>query len=399
MNNTEKFLERFEKNSNIPRHIISKYPNIFPYKKKQDFEFFSELVKDLANFFNNREEICTKEEVKVLEKISYSNTIEIPNKNTIFARPDGFWNEYFQMIEINIGNSIGGLLAIDKLGQYYSSITENIEFNSIVEGLFHMWKPYNDQKNPIILHRNIGEHERYERQNIELVSLLKERGLNIEFSDTKKLYQQLKNNELKPSLLVTRQDILDNKESHDLIFKFEDLAKQKGFRLFCDNRNIDILNSKVLLALFREYMQSKYIVPSFWLGNVATKSLDKFRLRIESIISDKNKFMIKKDCSYQGKDVFFGDECSDAEWEKLINNAINDGVWIAQFVQSGQSFIFYDTKGSSEKEYPAVVSPYYFSGKANAVALRYRLSEQSKVCSMPGSSKTVFGMLGFKNAN
>lgn len=399
MNNMDQALEKFEKNSNIPRSIISKCPNVFLIEKRQELDFFSQLIHDISGFFNNREKICTQEEIQILEKISYSDIIEIPNKHSIFARPDGFWNDHFQIIEINIGNSIGGLLAIDKLSQYYNSITDRVEFDSIVEGLFHMWKPYDDKINPIILHRILGDHERYEKQNIELVSLLKKRGLNIEFADTKVLYQQLIDNELKASLLVTRQDILDNKESHDLIFEFEDLAKHKGFQLFCDNRNIDILNSKVLLALFKEYTQSKHIVPSFWLGNTLTKDIDKFQLRIKDIINNRNKFMIKKDCSYQGKDVFFGDECSDNEWKRLITEAIADGTWVVQVIQSGHDFIFYNTKDNSEKQYPAVVSPYYFSGKVNAVALRYRLSEQSKVCSMPGSSKTVFGMLGFKNAN
>ncbi|MEZ4815046.1 MAG: hypothetical protein R3A80_07555 [Bdellovibrionota bacterium] len=397
----DKAYSNFTEISKIPLTAISHLPVTWALEKKEQFFVaLKDTLNGLAALYNSRNEVLTPAELMFLKQLTTKLTIDAPKVDSYIARPDGFCldDDTYKLIEMNYGNSMGGILALNYLQELYNQLDATQDCGSLAQSLVNLWQPFSgNTKKKIITHRNCGRYERYEQQNIVLCEILKKRGLNISFMDLKELYKEIQSGALSPGLTVSRQDILDDEESASLILEFEEYASQNGISAFNPIKQTDIFNSKVLLALYSEYSRPAAVVDSFWLGNASTAAQEKFVRRMALLEQERDTFVIKRDFSYQGKHVVFGDESTIGEWKRLLLQAVQDGCWIAQRVQHGHRFQLKKINEPNH-DYPAIVSPFIFGHEVAGVTLRYRTSELSKTCVLPNNSKTVLGMIGFRHA-
>lgn len=394
---SSKILKRLEEFTGLNSESLFDSPIIISSNYKQSFHTdVVNIVLFLKEFFNKRHQYLLDSEIKVLSAISNIEKISGLEKSNVFGRPDGFLTSSgFKIIELNLGPSIGGLLAISSLQSFWrKEFKESLDFLNLFDELAFFLK-YLAKEEKIFAYR-IQENRfaNYEAQNVKIEKEMRDRGVDYNFSYLSDLKIKLQNEKITGYFLRRHEPEIGDLSDRE-IREFEEKSNEYGItNIFYPRKIFDILDSKILLSFFSEYENPSNVVWSRWLGNSTTNSDQKFIQRTKILIENKNNFVLKRDASFFGKHIIFGDEIdSNEEWVILVKNCIKDGNWIFQEIQSG-----IDLRDVNNKiPLKGVVSPFIFGEKLGGIAVRLRLDEKRKNLVMPHNSKTLITIAGFNN--
>lgn len=390
--------------SNIIAGMPSEYVATDAFKTSHDVwngfvPTIHNIFHTMRDLFNHRQKLLLTEELNAIASSCPLAHLPPLAPEQIFCRPDGFlYQEGYKVIEMNAGPSLGGLQATDAVQKHFrATFHGNYEFGQLIETLKRYLQSFNLAEHPIVSHRLLGGWPRYEDQNRELAIEIKRAGLNYQFMDSTDLLRQLLGGALSPSIILRRHEPDEPFDAVDTVLRqIETVAESRNIPVLCARNKTDIFDSKVFLAFASEYTEHQNIVYSRWIGNRDTAHLTKFKNRIETVLQERTRLVMKRDFSCQGLQVVFGDEVeSDSVWTKLVNQAIFDGNWIFQRVEQGHPLtpIQMQSNGHTQSQI-AVVSPFIFGSALGGIAIRLRLNEKKKTVVMPNNSATTVSVLG-----
>ncbi len=399
--NPESILTELESITGTKREYLLERPVVVSERTRESFHSgVIQTVMGLVAFYNERKLRLLPEETQALQSICRLESLPALEMSDIFGRPDGFLTQDgFKVIEMNLGPSIGGLIAIDILQKYWLKKTnDQFDFGRLCDSLAACLSEKVANSNvPIIAYRiHDPRFARYEFQNTVLEEILKRCGLNFRFLFLSELYSVIGAG-TNPSLLLRRHEP-ETGDPHDVALReFERYAADRKLDMLCPREIFDVLDSKLFLAFFSEYCKPTGVVLSRWVGSSELIKIDKFKDRFTFLKENRKQYVLKRDASFFGMHVIFGDEVdSQSEWEMILNNALADGNWIFQEIQTGVALeTEMDVAGSKGPLY-GVMSPYIFGSKFGGIAVRVRLDEAHKNCVMPHNSKTLISIAGFR---
>ena len=124
-------LKTFEEISGTPREVISLCP-LYVNFTEDPHQTSRNVLDSLSKIIRT---LLTSEDpfVKAYAVSNFSNSFDYQNeKSTIIARPDGIFKDgKFKCIEMNVSPSVGGLLIVSQLQQFYTNSKQAT--NSVVK--------------------------------------------------------------------------------------------------------------------------------------------------------------------------------------------------------------------------------------------------------------------------
>lgn len=365
-----------DNSTGIPNEFLSKFEKTINSKSK--FEDILNLVyKKILKLLEERKSIMSKKELTYIDAIlGELNTSQYSVKN-IIARPDGVVSkDGFKLFELNTTTSIGGTLVFSKILDYVGS--------SMLSPLGAQTKflrtNYPERK---IINWRLSNRDDYAEEEIEISKILN-KNLNVKFEGIRSDEDFLKkfSKEHSDYLFYRTISTSESRLKREEIYKIESHISSECNLLPASLS--DVLSSKIFFAIASKYIQCEFLAESYWINRTTSQ------VEINHYIKNKNLYIIKKDLSYQGKDVAVGREMSLGEWRSHVSDCLKSENYIVQKVYESDFEDWLIGSRSIKAKY--IVSPYFFGGLSGGNVARIRLDD-GLIAVLPGITNTAVGSL------